>query len=309
MSKYILRGRTARRGATRGVAVLALVAMAALGACVEKKSDTLAQDSTLNKDIQLANADSTAQPQLRDTAAVATNPAPAPSAPAPAASRPAPTRTPPRTVTRTPAPAPRPTTPAPTKTTTASGNTVTRTPGKSESALGTIAAGSTLSLTSNSRVCTNTNKVGDHVTATLANAVSGSNGAVIPAGATANLEITQLKRSENINDKIQMGFRITSVSFGGHTYPVSGTIASAQVDRVKNQPSSKDAQKVATGAAVGAIVGQILGHNTKSTVIGGAVGAAAGAGAAATTSNYEGCVPDGGSIVVHLDSPVQVHTS
>lgn len=307
MSKYISRGRLARRSA----AALALAAMTALGACVEKKSDTLAQDSTLNKDIQLANADSMAQPQLRDTAAVATNPAPAPSAPAPAAARTTTTRTTTHTTTRTPAPAPapRPAPAAPTRTTTASGNTVTRTPGRAESALGTIASGSSLSLTSNSRVCTNTNKVGDHITATVASAVSGSNGAVIPAGATANLVITQLKRSENINDKIEMGFRISSISFGGHTYPVTGTIASAQVDRVKNQPSSKDAQKVATGAAVGAIVGQILGHNTKSTVIGGAVGAAAGAGAAATTSNYEGCVPDGGSIVVKLDSPVQVHTS
>jgi hypothetical protein len=147
------------------------------------------------------------------------------------------------------------------------------------------------------------------VTATVANAVTGSNGAVIPAGATAHLVVTELKRSENVNDKIQMGFRIESIAFGGHTYPVTGTIASAQVDRVKNQPSGKDAQKVATGAVVGAVVGQILGHNTKSTVIGGAVGAAAGAGAAAATANYEGCVPDGGSIVVRLDSPIQVRTS
>jgi hypothetical protein len=300
MSKYISRGRTLRLGAA------ALAAMA-LAACVEKKSDTLAQDSTLNKDIQLANRDSMAQPQLRDTAATAT-PAPAPAAAAPA---PAPTRTttPRRTTTTTRTPAPVATTPRPT--TTASGNTVTRGAGAATSggAVGTIASGSTLNLASNSRVCTNTNKVGDRVTATLKQAVTGSNGAVIPAGATANLEITQLKRSENVNDKIQMGFRITSVSFGGHTYPVAGTIASAQVDRVKNQPSSKDAQKVATGAAVGAVVGQIIGHNTKSTVIGGAVGAAAGAGAAAATSNYEGCVPDGGSIVVTLNSPLQVHTS
>lgn len=310
MPKYTLRGCVPRRTA----AALGFIALGALGACTSKKSDTLAQDSTLSNDIQLANRDSSAQPQLRDTAAVAANPAPAPVAPAPSASRPTTARAPTHTVrtptpppTRAPTPTPRPTPPAPT--TTASGNTVTRTPGRAASALGTIAAGSSLSLTSNSRVCTNSNKVGDRVTATVAQAVSGSNGAVIPAGATANLVITQLKRSENANDKIQMGFRIASVSFGGRTYPVTGTIASAQVDRVKNQPSSKDAQKVATGAAVGAVVGQILGRNTRSTVIGGAIGAAAGAGAAATTSNYEGCVPDGGRIVVNLDAPVQVQTS
>ena len=46
--------------------------------------------------------------------------------------------------------------------------------------------------------------MGDHVTATLDNAVSGTNGAVIPAGATVNLTVTQLKRSENANDPVVM---------------------------------------------------------------------------------------------------------
>ena len=292
MSKYIRRVRAS-------VALPAIVALLGVAACSsDKKSDTLAQDSTLNSAIQLANRDSAAQPALKDVPAT-TTPAPAPAASAP---RPAPART-------TPRPTPAPTrTPTPTVSKTASGNTVTRTPGARETALGTIASGTSIPLTSNSRVCTNTNQVGQTITATVARAVSGSNGAVIPAGATAALEITQLKRSENANDKIEMSFRVKSISFGGHTYPVTATVSSAQVDRVKNQPSGKDVQKVATGAAVGAIVGQILGKNTKSTVIGGAVGAAAGAGAAAVTSNYEGCVPTGGNITIALDNSVQVHT-
>jgi hypothetical protein len=295
MSKYIHRARIF-------VAAPAVIAMLTVGACSDKKGDALAQDSTLNKDIALANADSAAQPQLKDV------PATTPPAPAAATPRPRSTTPPPRTTTRT-APAPtRSPAPSPTTTTTSSGNTVTRTPGARETALGTIGAGTTIALTSNSRVCTNTNHVGETVTATVANAVSGSNGAVIPAGATAALEITQLKRSENARDKIEMGFRVKSISFGGHTYPVTATVSSAQVDRVKNQPTSKDVQKVGTGAAVGAIVGQILGHSTKSTVIGGAVGAAAGAGAAAATANYEGCVPDGGNITIALDNSIQVHT-
>jgi hypothetical protein len=290
MSKYMQRARAF-------VALPAVLALVAVAACTgEKKNDTLAQDSTLNRDMQLANADTAAKPALNDVPAART-PAPAPSASATrprstTPSRPAPSRS-----------------STPTRSTTASGNTVTRTPGAAETPLGTIAAGTSIALTSNSRVCTNTNHVGETITATVANAVTGSNGATIPAGAKASLEITQLKRSENINDKIQMGFRVTSISFGGHTYPVTASVSSAQVDRVKNQPTSKDVQKVGTGAAVGAIVGQILGHSTKSTIIGGAVGAAAGAGAAATTANYEGCVPAGGNITIALQDPIQVHTS
>jgi hypothetical protein len=129
---------------------------------------------------------------------------------------------------------------------------------------------------------------------------------VIPEGATATVEVTDLKRSENANDNVVMGFRVVAVSFGGHTYPVSATTSYAQVDKVKNQPKGKDVQKVAGGAAIGAIAGQILGKSTKSTIIGGAIGAAAGAGVAAGTSNYEGCVNSGGRITATLNSSTQV---
>jgi outer membrane lipoprotein SlyB len=119
--------------------------------------------------------------------------------------------------------------------------------------------------------------------------------------------VTELKRSENANDNVVMGFRVVSVSFGGHTYPVSATTSYAQVTKVKNQPKSKDVQKVVGGAAIGAIAGQILGKSTKATVIGAAAGGAAGAAAAAATANYEGCVNSGGRITATLNSATQVN--
>ena len=301
MTKYI------RRLGTPFVMVAGL----AFSACTvsDSKSDTsLARDTALNRDLQLANRDSAVQPQLRDVPAT---PAAETPAPAPARTTPAPRPAPSRPVTR-PTPKPAATTPpAPTTRTTASGNTETRNaPGTAASngggAVGTIASGSSLSLRSNSRVCTNTYTVGQTFSATVDNAVSGTNGASIPSGATVTLEVTNLKRSENANDKIIMEFAVKSVSFGGRSYPVSGTVANADVERVRNQPKNKDIQKVAAGTAIGAIAGQILGHSTKSTIIGAAAGAAAGAGTAAATANYEGCVPDGGAIAVTLTSPLQV---
>jgi len=260
------------------------------GACA-KSDNTAAADSALNKDIQLANRDTAAQPALTDVPGIATNPAPATT-----------TKTTTRTTTtRTP------TTTTKKPTVTSSGNTVTRTNAGTAARVGTIPAGATLNLASGSKVCTNTNKVGERFRATVTDAVVGSNGAVIPAGATANVEVTELKRSENANDNVVMGFRVVSVSFGGHTYPVSATTSYAQVSKVKNQPKGKDVQKVIGGAAIGAIAGQILGKSTKATVIGGAVGAAAGAGAAAATANYEGCVNSGGRITATLNSSTQVN--
>ena len=87
---------------------------------------------------------------------------------------------------------------------------------------------------------------------------------------------------------------------------MSATVASADIERVKNEPKAKDVQKVATGAAVGAVLGKIFGKSTKATVIGGAVGAAAGAGTAVATANYEGCIPEGGRISITLSEAAQV---
>src|SRR4029079_18643017 len=105
-----------------------------------------------------------------------------------------------------------------------------------ERAVGSIAAGSTVNLASNSRVCTNTHRVGQRFSATVSEAVTGSNGAVIPAGATANVEITELKRSENANDNVVMGFRVVSFTFGGRTYPVSATTHYTRVGQVRHTP-------------------------------------------------------------------------
>jgi hypothetical protein len=284
-------------------ASLALALALSVAACTAKKDDTLASDTSLNKDIQLANRDTSAQPTLTDVpAGTTTTPGNTATTPRTSTTPARTTTTRPSTTTRTPAVT------TPRTSTTASGNTVTRNTGGTGTArVGTIAAGSVLNLTSGSKVCTNTHHVGDRFTAQVSQAIQGSNGAVIPAGATANVEVTELKRSENANDNVVMGFRVTSVSFGGHTYPVSATTSYAQIDKVKNQPKGKDIQKVVGGAAIGAIAGQILGKSTKGTIIGAAAGGAAGAAAAAATANYEGCVNSGGRITATLNSSTQVN--
>ena len=274
--------------------LLALV----FAACGDTKNeDALASDTSLNRDILLANRDSAAQPALTDVPATVT------ATPGTAAPR---TTAPRTTAPHGSAPHTTTTTRTPTTATTSSGNTVTRSPAGTAARVGTIAAGSTLNLASATKICTNTSRVGERFNATLTQSVSGSNGAVIPQGATASVEVTELKRSENANDDIVMGFRIVSVSFGGKTYPVNATTSYAQVNKVRNQPKNKDVQKVIGGAAIGAIAGQILGKSTKATVIGAAAGGAAGAATAAATANYEGCVNSGGRITATLNAPAQV---
>lgn len=289
------------------ICAVTLLAVAACSKSDKAGQDTLAQDSSLTRDLQLANADTTAQPQLKD---VPTTPPPAPprqavveqkrvaSAPPPRKQTPAPRQAQP--VAQAPAPV----------TTTPSGNTVVKAPStgaSSEGAVGVVAAGTNIALSAGQRVCTNTNSVGDRITATLAEAVTASNGVMVPAGATAVLEVTSLGRSNQAGENMNIGLVVRSITYGGKTYPVNGEIVSAGVEKVK-APDNNDATKVAGGAVVGAILGRILSgkSKTKGTIIGAAGGAAAGAVLAHQTEKYDACLPSGGRVVVRLDSPMSV---
>ena len=299
---------------TRLLTPIALTSALLMGACKKSDSSQLAQDSTAYaRDLQMANHDSATQPQLNDAP-----PAPA----AAAAAAPAPTTT--TTTTTHSSTSSRPhRTPEATgtsktstgtaaatsePTTTASGNTVVHGKVGSEGAVGTIASGTPIDLTSTDRVCTNTNHVGDKFTATVNQAVTGSNGVTIPSGAKAVITVSQLKQSTKTGDPIQMTFDVTNLTWGDKSYPIDATIDHVDVDKVRNASTKSDAAKVGGGAIVGGIIGQIIGHSTKSTVIGAATGAAAGTAVAMGTAGYDGCVPVGGNIKIHLNAPAQIQS-
>jgi hypothetical protein len=278
----------------RVTVVLVALAVCTLGACGKRADNTaLQQDSTLSRDLARAGADTTAQPQLKDV-------------PPPAVEAPAPTtpRTTPRPKTTTPAPTQ---TPAPTTTPAPAAPAPAKAEEPKPAPTGNIAAGTTLALSAVEKVCTNTNKIGDHFTATVNQPVSGSNGATLPAGARVTIELTELHRSENANDRIVMGFRVVSIAIGDKTYVPEADVITASVDRVAAAGAGGDvAKKVAGGAVVGAIIGQVIGRKTKGTLIGAAAGAAAGGAAAAATAKHEGCVNENAPITIKLNQPLTI---
>jgi hypothetical protein len=270
-------------------APLALSAALLLGACggSDDGADTsLASDTALASDLQLAGQGDTAQPQLNDV-------------PAGGGTTKAPTTSRPRTSTSGGTTA-RPSTP----TKTASGNTVSKGTAGGET-MGTLPAGTTLSLASNERVCTNNRKVGDTFTARLSESVTAG-GVTVPAGATAVVRITALQQSDQANQPVVMKFNVISLRYNNTSYPITAEVTSANVEQVRSSTKSSDAKKVIGGAVVGAIAGQILGKDTKSTVIGAATGAAAGTAVAMATGNYEGCIPVGGRIAIRLTESARV---
>lgn len=257
------------------LAPLALVALFA--AC--GKSDEAVADS---RQVELAPS-AAGQPQLGDTAqapaaTVAEVPKPAPAKAAPAKAAPA-KAAPVPAKSVTPAPAPAPTT-------------------------GTIAAGTMMNASSESRVCTNIAKVGERVNATVAEAVFGTNGVSVPAGAIVTLRVSEAKRGENGKEGIRLAFEPVAVSWNGTDYDISGTASVPNIDVVRAQSTADQAKKVAIGAAAGAIIGQVLGKKTKPTVVGAAVGAAAGGAVAAGSADWNGCLAQGGRVAITLAGPL-----
>ena len=250
------------------IAALTLVAVAACGG--GDRGDTATADS-LSRDLQLAPVDTSAELNDRPTASA---PAAAPRTPAP--SRPAPAAAPsqPRTSTPAPAPAPR-----------------------------ALAAGTTLTASTNAEIRSHKNKVGDTVTATVATDVKDNSGrVVIPAGSEVVLKVTAIKESENKSDKTgTLTLQPTAVSINGQSYPLSATIEGVTTELQGRGTNAGDIAKPAAGAAVGAVVGRVLGGSTKGAIIGGVLGGAVGAQRAVETKDRDVVLPQGTTVTLSLD--------
>lgn len=288
---------TARSHALR--ACLIGVALLTAAACRDKSAAArAAADSDLARDLALAGSQPAAQPSFQDTT-VAPTPTPAKQVekqpPAPVRTRTAkqPKRETPQPVVQTPAPQP-----APAPVTVAPAPVLAPAP-----APASIGAGSGLALTSGSKVCTSTNLPGDKLVATVNEAVTGSNGAVIPAGSSVVLEVASVTPGDN-GQNAQITFRVRSVVVNDKTYNVSAEVTPLtplEKTKVAGNPNA-DRNKVIGGAIVGGLIGQMIGHNTKGTVIGAAAGAATGAAVAKSGEKFEGCLPAGAAMRLTLNS-------
>lgn len=280
---------------------LPLAALAlALSACGGDSGARAAGDSALAHDLALANVVAS-QPELND-APVGESPEPEAVAERP----PAPVVAPrPATPAPRPRPAPRRDTPVPTPTPRAPEPVERESPAPAPApapAAAGFAAGTRFALTTHDRVCTVSGRPGDKITATLRDAVHGSGGAVIPAGATLVLEVASVEPGEPPESgRITFRVRSLDVNETAHQARGSGTVQGdlqrAQVPRV----NASDRRKVITGAVAGAILGRVLGGDTRGAVIGAAAGGAAGAVKARSDQSFEGCLPAGSPVPIVLD--------
>lgn len=243
--------------------MIAALTLVAVAACGGGDRGDAATADSLSRDLQLAPVDTSAELNDRPTAS---KPAPAPRANRPAA----------------PAAAPRPSAPA---------------------APRALAAGTTITASTNAELRSHKNKVGDTVTATVASDVKDNSGrVVIPAGSEVVLKVTAIKEAENKSDKTgTLTLQPTSVSMNGRSYPISATIEGVTTELQGRGTNAGDIAKPAAGAAVGAVVGRVLGGSTKGAIIGGVLGGAVGAQRAVETKDRDVVLPQGTTVTLSLD--------
>jgi len=250
---------------------LAIIAtIAAFGLSACQKGQDQAQADSTARDLTLAPTESTTA--MRDVPDRQTNPPAAPPRTPPPAARP-------------PAPPPRP-------------------------ATRTLSSGARFDVAATDTISSRTAKIGDTFSARVIEDVKNAAGqVVIPAGATINGKITEVKPAPNPKTPGTLTLAVTSVTVGGNTYPIDANVDSLETVHKGRGVTTGDAAKVGAGAAAGAILGRVIGGNSKGTIIGGVVGGIAGAGVATTTKDSDIVLPAGAHIIVRLTKDLTVSGS
>lgn len=271
--------------------MLAALTLLAAAACGRGDRQNVASADSLNRDLQLAPVDTTAALNDQPSADTATPPPAA--APAPAPSRPA--------AKPTPKPAPKPAAPAPAPASQPAPSAAPSTPAPSASA--SLAAGTGFTATTDAEITSKANKVGDEVTASVANDVKNSAGqVVIPAGSKVTLTVTAIHESENKGDTTgTLTLKPTSIAINGKSQPLPASISGVKTQLQGRSTGAGDVAKVGGGAAAGAIVGRVLGGSTKGAVIGGIIGGAVGAQRAVETKDRDVVLPKGTAVSFTLN--------
>jgi hypothetical protein len=166
----------------------------------------------------------------------------------------------------------------------------------------TVPSGTEIAIRLLEDVSTDTHRTGDAFSAIVDGSVTDADGAVlIPAGTSVRGLVAEARPSAGADEQAVLVLTVESLAMDGETWPIRGTMRSAELESDAKDSTSETVGKVAVGAAAGAIVGQILGKDTESTLKGAGVGAVAGAIVAFTTRDGHATAPAGSVLVIGLD--------
>jgi hypothetical protein len=164
-----------------------------------------------------------------------------------------------------------------------------------------IPAGTTLRLTLQSAVASDSSQVEDTVRAELRQPVSVEGERVLPAGTEVVGTVTDVQRSGRVKGRAQIAYRFNSLRTAGERYDIRTSPLSHTAAATKGE----DAKKIGIGAGAGAALGAILGGGDGAAK-GAAIGGAGGTGVVLATRGKEVHVGPGAEVNTKLTAPLTV---
>jgi len=164
----------------------------------------------------------------------------------------------------------------------------------------TIPSGTTLRLSLESAVASDTSRVEQPVRATLRSPVSINGQVVVPAGSEVGGVVTEAEESGRVKGRARLAMRFNSLRAGGERYDIRTSGYAQEAEATKK----KDAVKIAIGAGAGAALGAILGGGGAAK--GAAIGGAGGTGVVLATKGKEVRLGAGAAITTRLTAPLTV---
>lgn len=165
----------------------------------------------------------------------------------------------------------------------------------------TIPAGTTMSVTLETAVASDTSKVEDPVRGKLSKPIVIEGTTVAPAGSEVSGTVLEAVGSGKVKG-------LASIAFGFNHLMVRNEkldIHTARISRQAESTKKDDAKKVGIGAGAGAIIGAIAGGG-KGAAIGTAVGAGAGTGVVMATKGDEVRLGPGDAVSTKLQQDIKV---
>jgi uncharacterized membrane protein len=148
-----------------------------------------------------------------------------------------------------------------------------------------------------------TSRVEERVSGTLASPLEVDGVTAIPAGAKLTGHLTNVEESAKVKGRAELAMRFTRLQTGSVTYDIDTKPLSWVAESTKKE----DAVKIGAGAAAGAVIGAITGGK-KGAAIGSAIGAGGGTAVVLATEGQEIRLAAGRKLKVSLTNPLTIRT-
>ena len=166
---------------------------------------------------------------------------------------------------------------------------------------GEVASGTEIDVRMQNTLNSGTAVVEDRFEATTLADVVVNNRVMIPAGSVMRGVVTAVEPATRTNRTARMTVSFDQVTVNGRAYPMRGTVTEA----IEGEGVRGELGRTGAGAGVGAVIGGLLG-GVKGAVLGAVIG---GGGTMVATEGKEVELPQGTTLRVRLDSPLQVSSS